>query len=153
MISSLLVSLFAGAGIIIALMFTMGQNISEVLGSPFGQPVGQMLYNSLGKRGAIALLFFLFLGFIFNCTNIMFAASRDLFAFCRDGGFSMQYLPSSIDELASTCALCGRLLFGLTDHWIADASQCHCHLIHLQHSNYRYLLWLYGTDHFKTYLA
>lgn len=87
MISSLLVSLFAGAGIIIALMFTMGQNISEVLGSPFGQPVGQMLYNSLGKRGAIALLFFLFLGFIFNCTNIMFAASRDLFAFCRDGGF------------------------------------------------------------------
>ncbi|CAF3924510.1 unnamed protein product [Adineta steineri] len=87
MISSLIASLFIGAGIIIALMFTMGKNTSALLGSSFGQPVGQILYNSLGKNGAVALLFFLFLGFIFNCTNIMFAASRDMFALCRDGGF------------------------------------------------------------------
>jgi amino acid transporter len=87
MISSLLTSLFVGTGIIIALMFTMGTDIFALLESQFGQPIGQILYNSLGKNGAVALFFFLFLGFVFNSTNLAFAASRNMFAFSRDGGF------------------------------------------------------------------
>ena len=86
MISSLLVSLFVGAGIIITLMFTMGTNIPDLLGSQFGQPVAQILYNGLGQRGAVALFFFLFVGFAFNCANLLYAASRSVFAFSRDGG-------------------------------------------------------------------
>ena len=87
MISSLLTSFFVGTGIIIALMFTMGQDISTLIGSSFGQPVGQILYNGLGKNGAVALFFFMFLGFVFNCANLVFAASRNMFALSRDGGF------------------------------------------------------------------
>jgi amino acid transporter len=87
MISSLLASLFVGASIIITLMFTMGTDINSLLSSQFGQPVGQILYNGLGRKGAVALFFFMFLGFVFNCTNLVFAASREMFAFCRDGGF------------------------------------------------------------------
>ena len=87
MISSLLVSLFVGAGIIITLMFTMGTNIPDLIDSKFGQPVAQILYNSLGQKGAVALFFFLFVGFVFNCANLLFAASRGVFAFSRDGGF------------------------------------------------------------------
>lgn len=87
MVSSLIASLFIGAGIIITLMFTMGTGISNLLDSQFGQIVGQMLYNGLGKKGAAALFFFMFLGFIVNCANLLFAASREMFAFSRDGGF------------------------------------------------------------------
>jgi amino acid transporter len=87
MISSLLASLFVGTGIIITLMFTMGTDIVALLASRFEQPVGQMLYNGLGRNGAVTLFFFLFLGFVFNCTNLAFAASREMFAFSRDGGF------------------------------------------------------------------
>ncbi|CAF1097120.1 unnamed protein product [Adineta steineri] len=87
LISSLLTSFFVGTGIIIALMFTMGTDILALLGSQFGQPVGQILYNSLGRNGATTLFFFLFLGFVFNCANLAFAATRNMFAFSRDGGF------------------------------------------------------------------
>jgi len=87
MIASLIASLVVGASIIITLMFTMGTDISTLIGSPFGQPVGQMLYNGLGKKGAVALFAFMFLGFVFNCANLLFAASREMFAFSRDGGF------------------------------------------------------------------
>jgi amino acid transporter len=87
MISSLLASLFIGTGIIITLMFTMGTDISSLLGSQFQQPVAQILYNGLGEKGAVALFFFMFLGFVFNCVNLLFAASREIFAFSRDNGF------------------------------------------------------------------
>ncbi|CAF1338875.1 unnamed protein product, partial [Didymodactylos carnosus] len=87
MISSLLASLFIGAAIIITLLFTMGQNINSLLESKFEQPVGQMLYNGLGTKGSVALFFFMFIAFVFNDTNLLFPASRELFAFSRDGGF------------------------------------------------------------------
>ena len=67
----------------------MGTDITGLLQSQFGQPVGQMIYNSLGEKGAVAIFFFLFLGFVFNCTNLVFAASRQMFAFARDGGFPL----------------------------------------------------------------
>ncbi len=87
MVTSLLASLFIGGGIIITLMFTMGTDISALLGSQFQQPIGQMLYNGLGEKGAVIFFFFMFLGFVFNCTNLAFAVSREIFAFSRDGGF------------------------------------------------------------------
>ena len=62
MVSSIITSLVIGEGIIIALMFNMGQNISALLESPFGQPVGQIIYNGLGRGGAVTLYSFLVFG-------------------------------------------------------------------------------------------
>jgi hypothetical protein len=42
-------------GINVALAFCMGTDISALLSSPIGQPMAQILYNSLGQRGALAV--------------------------------------------------------------------------------------------------
>ena len=103
MVSSLLASLFVGTGIIITLISTMGTDIKSLLQSQLGQPVGQIFYNSLGQRGAVAIFFLMFLGFVFNCTNLVFAASRQMFAFARDGGFP---LSTYMSEERTHCTVC-----------------------------------------------
>lgn len=42
-------------GINVSLAFCMGTDLESVLSSPIGQPMGQILYTSLGRRGALAL--------------------------------------------------------------------------------------------------
>jgi hypothetical protein len=42
-------------GINVSLAFCMGTDLENVLNSPIGQPMAQILYNSLGQRGALAL--------------------------------------------------------------------------------------------------
>ena len=40
-------------GVIIALAFCMGTDLNAILNSTTGQPMAQILYNSLGQRGAL----------------------------------------------------------------------------------------------------
>jgi hypothetical protein len=46
---------FPYLGINVSLAFCMGADLNGILTSPIGQPMAQILYNSLGKRGALAL--------------------------------------------------------------------------------------------------
>jgi len=43
------------SGINLALAFCMGTDLSGIIGSPVGQPMAQIFYNSLGQKGALAV--------------------------------------------------------------------------------------------------
>ena len=61
----------------------MGTDVIGLVTSPLGQPLAQIVFNSLGKSGSIALLVFLWFSSICNCLILMVAASRETFAFAR----------------------------------------------------------------------
>jgi len=52
---TLILITFSSPGINVSLAFCMGTDLENVLNSPIGQPMAQILYNSLGQRGALAL--------------------------------------------------------------------------------------------------
>lgn len=68
----------------------MGTNLIDdtngVVTTALGQPFAQIAFNSLGQRGSVALLSFVWLSSICNCSILMVAASRETFAFARDHG-------------------------------------------------------------------
>jgi amino acid transporter len=63
----------------------MNPNLEEVLSSPFGQPMAQIYYDAIGKHGAIALMTILFIVQFLMGLSILVAASRQSWAFSRDG--------------------------------------------------------------------
>jgi amino acid transporter len=89
MVSSLVVAFVTGWPVIIALAFCMGPDVIAIVTSPLGQPVAQVLFNSLGANGAIAMLVSLWFSSICNCSILMVAASRETFALAR----GMRYRP------------------------------------------------------------
>jgi amino acid transporter len=83
MFSSLVTAAVTGWAVIITIAFCMGTDVISIVTSPLGQPLAQIAFNSLGKNGSIALLVFLWLSSICNCSILMVAASRETFAFAR----------------------------------------------------------------------
>ncbi|TAQ90991.1 hypothetical protein B7494_g723 [Chlorociboria aeruginascens] len=86
MVSSLVTATITGWAVIITIAFCMGTDVIGIVTSPLGQPLAQIAFNSLGKNGSIALLVFLWISSICNCSILMVAASRETFAFARDHG-------------------------------------------------------------------
>ncbi|KAF7920558.1 uncharacterized protein EAE97_011451 [Botrytis byssoidea] len=86
MVSSLITAAVTGWAVIITIAFCMGTDVIGIVTSPLGQPLAQIAFNSLGKNGSVALLVFLWLSSVANCSILMVAASRETFAFARDHG-------------------------------------------------------------------
>ncbi|TEY33701.1 hypothetical protein BOTCAL_0667g00040 [Botryotinia calthae] len=86
MVSSLVTATVTGWAVIITIAFCMGTDVIGIVTSPLGQPLAQIAFNSLGKSGSIALLVFLWISSVANCSILMVAASRETFAFARDHG-------------------------------------------------------------------
>ncbi|TGO64495.1 hypothetical protein BOTNAR_0088g00250 [Botryotinia narcissicola] len=86
MVSSLITAAVTGWAVIITIAFCMGTDVIGIVTSPLGQPLAQIAFNSLGKDGSVALLVFLWLSSVANCSILMVAASRETFAFARDHG-------------------------------------------------------------------
>ena len=63
----------------------MSPDLESLVASPFGQPMAQIYYDSLGKGGAIALMTMLFTVQFLMGVSITVAASRQSWAFSRDG--------------------------------------------------------------------
>ncbi|OQO05843.1 hypothetical protein B0A48_09938 [Cryoendolithus antarcticus] len=63
----------------------MSQDLESLLGSSFGQPMAQIYYDALGKRGAIGMMTLLFIVQFLMGLSITVAASRQTWAFSRDG--------------------------------------------------------------------
>jgi len=82
----LLTATVTGWAVMIAIAFCMGSDVISIVTTPLGQPLAQIAYNSLGQKGSIALLVFLWFSSICNCSILMVAASRETFAFARDHG-------------------------------------------------------------------
>ena len=74
-----------GFGITIVIAACMDTNLDNLLESPFGQPMAQIYYDAVGKRGAIGLMTLLFIVQFMMGLSILVAASRQSWAFSRDG--------------------------------------------------------------------
>ncbi|OJA10262.1 hypothetical protein AZE42_08921 [Rhizopogon vesiculosus] len=72
-------------GINVALAFCMGTDVSAILNSPTGQPMAQILYNSLGQKGALAVWSLIVIAQYMMGSNNLLVSSRQTFAFSRDG--------------------------------------------------------------------
>lgn len=77
---------FIGFAILICTTACMNPDISAVLGTDTGFPMAQVIYDSLGRRWAIALMSLMAVcQWLMGCSLIT-AASRQIWAFARDNG-------------------------------------------------------------------
>jgi amino acid transporter len=63
----------------------MSPDLSHTLTSPFGQPMAQIYYDCLGKNGALGMMSLLMIVQFLMGVSILVAASRQSWAFSRDG--------------------------------------------------------------------
>ncbi|KAJ6258871.1 hypothetical protein Dda_5766 [Drechslerella dactyloides] len=63
----------------------MSQDLQHLLESPFGQPMAQIYYDAVGKKGAMIMMTFLFMTQWLMGVSLLVAASRQAWAFSRDG--------------------------------------------------------------------
>ncbi|KAF7376376.1 GABA permease [Mycena sanguinolenta] len=68
----------------IVLAFYMGNDLDSVIGNPIGQPMATIFFNSVGKRGTLAIWSFMILTLWMTGMDYLIAGSRQLFAFSRD---------------------------------------------------------------------
>jgi amino acid transporter len=75
----------------------MDTNLENILGSAFGQPMAQIYYDAIGKKGTLGLMSLLFIVQFLMGLSILVAASRQSWAFSRDGAlpFSSFFRPIS----------------------------------------------------------
>jgi len=76
---------FLGTLCMIVIAGCMSQDLESLIGSPFGQPMAQIYYDAVGKNGAMVMITFMFCVQWLMGVSILVAASRQTFAFSRDG--------------------------------------------------------------------
>ena len=88
---------FFGFIIMIVLAATINPDLESVTGSSFGQPMAQIYYDAIGKNGTMGLMALLFIVQFLMGISIIVAASRQTWAFSRDGAlpFSTFFRPIS----------------------------------------------------------
>lgn len=69
----------------IVIAATMVKDLDSILGSSFGQPMAQIYFDSLGKNGALGFMSLLMIVQFLMGISILVAASRQAWAFSRDG--------------------------------------------------------------------
>ncbi|CAK7198498.1 GABA-specific high-affinity permease [Sporothrix eucalyptigena] len=74
-----------GFVLVIVIAACMDPNIENILGSAYGQPMAQIYYDALGKKGTLGFMSFLFIVQYLMGLSILVAASRQAWAFSRDG--------------------------------------------------------------------
>ncbi|KAL9593329.1 MAG: hypothetical protein Q9219_007600 [cf. Caloplaca sp. 3 TL-2023] len=88
---------FFGFIIMIVLAATISPDLESITNSPFGQPMAQIYYDAIGKHGTMGLMSLLFFVQFLMGISITVAASRQTWAFSRDGAlpFSTFFRPVS----------------------------------------------------------
>ena len=83
--------------IVIVLAATINPDLEAVTGSKFGQPMAQIYFDAVGKHGTMGLMSLLFVVQFLMGLSILVAASRQTWAFSRDGAlpFSSFFRPIS----------------------------------------------------------
>ncbi|KAL8372145.1 hypothetical protein RB595_001778 [Gaeumannomyces hyphopodioides] len=71
--------------VIVTVIAACISDIEAVLRTPFGQPMAQIYYDALGKQGTLAFMAFLLVAQFFMGLAILVVASRQAWAFSRDG--------------------------------------------------------------------
>ncbi|KAL8719849.1 MAG: hypothetical protein Q9225_003202 [Loekoesia sp. 1 TL-2023] len=88
---------FFGFIIMIVLAATINPDLESITGSKFGQPMAQIYYDAIGKNGTMGLMTLVFIVQFLMGVSIIVAASRQTWAFSRDGAlpFSTFFRPIS----------------------------------------------------------
>ncbi|KAL1650866.1 GABA-specific high-affinity permease [Diplodia intermedia] len=83
--------------ICIVLAACISPDLEAVVNSPFGQPMAQIYFDALGKKGALGFMTLMFVVQFLMGLSITVAASRQSWAFSRDGAlpFSSFFRPIS----------------------------------------------------------
>ncbi|KAK6500176.1 GABA-specific high-affinity permease [Arthrobotrys musiformis] len=76
----------------------MSTDIESLLNSPFDQPMAQIYYDAVGKKGAIIMMTLLFLTQWLMGISILTASSRQAWAFSRDGALPFSGFFSKISK-------------------------------------------------------
>ncbi|ESK88339.1 gaba permease [Moniliophthora roreri MCA 2997] len=103
----------------IALAFTMGKDLGNILSNPIGQPLATIILGALGRKGTIALWTFIIIAQFQMGTNILTSSSRQNFAFSRDGALPFSkylYYINPSTKIPSRCVCFGvvcSILLGL----------------------------------------
>ncbi|OAX33684.1 hypothetical protein K503DRAFT_775337, partial [Rhizopogon vinicolor AM-OR11-026] len=84
-VSAIGISGLLGWAINVSLAFCMGTDLEYVVTSPIGQPMAQIFFNSFGQNGTLALWAIVVLVQYMMGSSMVLAASRQSFAFARDG--------------------------------------------------------------------
>ncbi|EPQ55770.1 APC amino acid permease [Gloeophyllum trabeum ATCC 11539] len=74
-----------GWAINVSLAFCMGTDLDSIMNSPIGQPMAQIFLNSFGEKGTLAVWAIVVLVQYMMGSSMVLAASRQSFAFSRDG--------------------------------------------------------------------
>jgi amino acid transporter len=83
--------------IVIVIAAVITKDYESILGSSFGQPMAQIFFNAVGKKGTLGLMSLMFICQFLMGLSILVAASRQAWAFSRDGAlpFSSFFRPIS----------------------------------------------------------
>ncbi|KAJ3483876.1 hypothetical protein NLI96_g6014 [Meripilus lineatus] len=74
-----------GWAINVSLAFCMGTDLDAILNSPSGQPMSTIFFNSFGKKGTLVIWAVVVITQYMMGSSMVLAASRQTFAFSRDG--------------------------------------------------------------------
>ncbi|KAH9849640.1 amino acid permease-domain-containing protein [Lenzites betulinus] len=80
----------------------MEPDLSAALGSPIGQSMATILLNSLGRNGCLALGSFVISAQFMVVSSLLTAASRQSFAFARDGALPFSRFISRVNKRTMT---------------------------------------------------
>jgi len=108
-----------GWGINVSLAFCMGTDLEGIMGSSVGQPMAQIFFNSFGQKGTLGIWAIVVLVQYMMGSSMVLAASRQSFAFARDGALPFSgwlyrmngFTKTPVNTVWFTCAIA--ILLGL----------------------------------------
>ncbi|KAI6032489.1 amino acid/polyamine transporter I [Pisolithus marmoratus] len=101
-VNSITISSILGMAINIALAFCMGTDIEYLLDSPIGQPMAQVFFDSFGEKATLALWSFVVIAQYMMGSSMLLAASRQTFAFARDGALPLSNILYRMNSFTGT---------------------------------------------------
>lgn len=97
-IGSATISIILGFFIIVCTSACMNKDILAVINTPTGFPIAQVIYDSLGKKWAIAVMSFMSICQWFIGASGLAALSRQVWAFARDDGLPFSTFFKVVNE-------------------------------------------------------
>lgn len=102
MVSAIAIAGVLGWAINVTLAFCMGTDLTNLIGSPVGQPMAQIFLNSFGKTWTLVIWSFVVLVQYMMGSSQLLAASRQSFAFARDGALPLSNLLYRFNKYTGT---------------------------------------------------
>ncbi|KAG5356148.1 GABA-specific permease [Yarrowia sp. B02] len=114
-VSSIAMCWILGFVINIVLACVISPDIERVLNSPFQQPMAQLIFDCLGKKWALAMMVIIFTLQWTMGLSIVVAASRQSWAFARDGALPFSNFLKIVNKKLSVPVRCvwGNCTLGL----------------------------------------